>query len=73
MDIIDVCLIFSTNNVIQRLRNLIGPEDINDARKNYPDSLRAKYGLDSLRNAVHCSLTENLAKKEIKFFFPESN
>jgi nucleoside diphosphate kinase len=40
------------------------------AKENEPKSLRALYGTDSIKNAVHGSKSEEAAKREIKFFFP---
>jgi nucleoside diphosphate kinase len=42
-------------NVVTALRDFCGPYDPELARVINPNSLRAKYGLDKARNAVHCS------------------
>lgn len=49
-----------TNNVVSAFRYLCGPMDVTMAKQVRPDSLRAKYGVSKLENAVHCTdLTED--------------
>ena len=50
-------------------RNLIGPTNVEKAREMRPDSIRAIYGLDGTRNAVHGSDSSASAIREISFFF----
>lgn len=45
------------------------PANISLAASTRPDSLRAKFGLDGTRNAVHGSDSIFSAKREIDFFF----
>eukprot|EP00929_Paragymnodinium_shiwhaense_P015313 TRINITY_DN123389_c0_g1_i1.p1 TRINITY_DN123389_c0_g1~~TRINITY_DN123389_c0_g1_i1.p1 ORF type:complete len:1512 (-),score=471.27 TRINITY_DN123389_c0_g1_i1:162-4697(-) len=52
------------------LQQLMGPESVKDARRLRPKSLRARYGRDGQRNAVHGS-TARAAPREVRFFFPE--
>ncbi|KAG7189911.1 hypothetical protein KM043_006079 [Ampulex compressa] len=46
-----------------------------EARLYFPDSLRAKYGSGSeeTKNALHGSISEQRAEREIRFFFAERN
>lgn len=58
---------------VHELRVLCGPENVKLAKKNYPTSLRALYGTDSMKNAIHCSETNIAAAKELQLLFPEFN
>lgn len=40
-------------NVVERVKELAGPDDSVEARKVAPTSLRACYGKDSLENAIY--------------------
>jgi nucleoside diphosphate kinase len=51
-------------------RAAIGPTDSAKARTSAPDTLRAKYGTDSQRNAFHGSDSPASAAREISIFFP---
>uniref|UniRef100_A0A8C4X0L4 Nucleoside diphosphate kinase homolog 5 n=1 Tax=Eptatretus burgeri TaxID=7764 RepID=A0A8C4X0L4_EPTBU len=55
---------------LDQFKKLVGPTNSNKAREISPDSLRALFGMDELRNAVHASESLTAAKREIKFFFP---
>ena len=53
------------------LKQLMGNASVKDARKSRPGSLRARFGRDGQRNAVHGSESLKDAVQEIRFFFPE--
>lgn len=55
--------------VVSKLREFCGPPDPEIAKKLFPQSLRAKYGQDKIKNAVHCSELEQDGELESKFFF----
>ena len=55
-------------SAITRLRELIGSTDPKEAKEG---TIRAKYGRDKEKNAVHASDSEGSAKREIAFFFSE--
>ncbi|XP_030283333.1 thioredoxin domain-containing protein 3 homolog [Sparus aurata] len=57
-------------NVIPAWREFIGPADIEEARREQPESLRAQYGTQTLFNAVHGSEDIDQASRELAFFFP---
>ncbi|XP_054471652.1 thioredoxin domain-containing protein 6 [Anoplopoma fimbria] len=57
-------------NVVPAWRELIGPADIEEARRDQPESLRAQYGTQTLFNAVHGSEDMDQASRELAFFFP---
>ncbi|KAG8341645.1 putative Nucleoside diphosphate kinase [Trypanosoma vivax] len=50
----------SGQNAVERLMELVGPEDPIDARRAAPNSIRARLGEDLIRNAVHAAA--NLAE-----------
>lgn len=52
-------------------QQLMGPEVVKDARRTRPKSLRARFGRDGQRNAVHGSDSFKKAGREVRFFFPE--
>ncbi len=64
-----VAMVLEGENVIQRVREIIGPTDSEEARKTAPDSIRALFGTDKGQNAVHASDSEESANYEIPFIF----
>ncbi|KAL1919488.1 uncharacterized protein VTP21DRAFT_2181 [Calcarisporiella thermophila] len=64
-------LILQRENAIAEWRKLIGPTHPVRARLNSPDTLRALYGLTDTRNSFHGSDSEETARHEIMFFFPD--
>jgi nucleoside-diphosphate kinase len=63
-----VPVVLEGENVIPRLRELMGATD---ASKAAPDTIRGRYGVDISTNAVHGSDSPESAGIEIPFFFPE--
>ncbi|XP_019945746.2 thioredoxin domain-containing protein 6 [Paralichthys olivaceus] len=57
-------------NVVPAWREFIGPADVEEARREKPESLRAQYGTQPLFNAVHGSEDSDQASRELAFFFP---
>ncbi|KAF7730561.1 Nucleoside diphosphate kinase 6 [Apophysomyces ossiformis] len=66
-------LILSSPNAIKEWRALIGPTHPCRARIHQPDTLRALYGLTDTRNSFHGSDSNETAKREIEYFFPDFN
>ncbi len=64
-----VAMVLEGENVIQRVREIIGPTDSEEARKTAPNSIRALFGTDKGQNAVHASDSEESANYEIPFIF----
>lgn len=60
-------------NAIAEWRRMMGPVDPEEAKLLSPDSIRAKYGLDILRNAVHGSSNVSEAAISISNVFTEDN
>ena len=56
-------------NAIERFREILGPTDSADAKVNAPNTLRAHFGSDTLRNAIHASASASDMEKESNLFF----
>ena len=56
---------------VEALRSLVGPCDATLARAEAPSCLRARYGTDALRNAIHASGSREQAARELELCFPE--
>jgi nucleoside-diphosphate kinase len=56
-------------DAIMAWRRLIGPTNIETARAEAPECLRARFGEDTTRNACHGSDSVENAEQEIGFFF----
>lgn len=54
---------------IEKWRTLIGPTNSENARKDAPNSIRARFGTDGQRNAVHGSDAPATAERELKIVF----
>ncbi len=56
-------------NAIDKWRQLIGPTNTLNARAQAPESLRALFGTDGTKNAVHGSDSSGSMKRETQFWF----
>ena len=61
----DKIQIFKVRGVIQDMRDIVGDTDPKKAKT---DTLRFKYGKNKTQNFIHCSDSNESAKREIKFF-----
>ena len=64
-----VAAVLEGENAIQRVRDIIGPTDSEEARKTSPNSIRALFGTDKGKNAIHASDSPESASYEIPFIF----
>jgi nucleoside-diphosphate kinase len=61
-------LALTGTNAVERFRKYIGDTDPGKAN---PNSIRALYGESIAKNAIHGADSDENAKREIAFFFPE--
>lgn len=64
-----IMLTLQGDNVIQRVRDLLGPTDSSKAPKG---TIRGDFGTDMMRNVVHASDGPETAEAELKRFFADS-
>ncbi|XP_078063065.1 nucleoside diphosphate kinase homolog 5-like [Mustelus asterias] len=65
-----VAMMLARPSAIKQWNDLLGPTDSQKAKETHPKSLRALYGTDKIRNALHGSDCFNMAEREIHFLFP---
>ncbi|XP_049998514.1 thioredoxin domain-containing protein 3 [Alexandromys fortis] len=68
-----IIMVLTKWNAVAEWRRMMGPVDPEEARLLSPDSLRANYGLDILRNAVHGASNASEAAVSINNIFTEDN
>ncbi|XP_026699758.1 thioredoxin domain-containing protein 3 [Athene cunicularia] len=67
-------LALTRENAVAHWRDLLGPKVVEEAKKENPNSLRAKYAVDNIPiGQLHGSSTPNDAEKELQFFFPREH
>ncbi|GFR58730.1 nucleoside diphosphate kinase-like protein 5 [Elysia marginata] len=66
-----ITLMIAKDKAISYWRELIGPTNTIKARQTHPECLRAIYGTDDQRNALHGSDSFSSSQREIRFFFPD--
>lgn len=66
-----VACLLEGENAIRKVRDIIGPTDSEEARKVAPTSVRALFGTDKGKNAIHASDSRESADYEIPFVFSQ--
>ena len=64
-----VALELRAQDAVPTFRQTAGPWDVEMAKELRPDSLRGRYGIDRVRNAVHCTDLESDALAECEYCF----
>lgn len=59
----------AASGVVEKLRSLCGPHDVDMAKHLRPNSLRAKFGVDNANNGVHCTDLEDDGELEVRYVF----
>jgi len=67
----DVCVAMELvgKSAVSLWRELMGPTNTQKAKEEAPESLRARFGTDETRNAVHGSDSSQSAARELELFF----
>lgn len=65
--------VLARDDAINTWRKLLGPTRVLRTIFEEPDSIRGRFGLTDTRNCAHGSDSEETAKQEINFFFPNLN
>lgn len=60
-------------NALEQLRKICGPADVEDAKLNFPASLRSLYGLDDIKCGILYPRDSVTNQKDLEFFFPKAN
>ena len=70
----DVCtgMELVAEGAVSSFRDVLGPTNAQEAKQIAPNSLRAAFGSDAMRNAIHGSATEADYQKEAGQFFGKS-
>ena len=56
-------------DTVERFRQVVGPSDPELARLVRPNTIRARFGSDKIKNAVHCTDLEDDGVLEVEYFF----
>ncbi len=59
----------TSSSVVNEFRTICGPSDPQIAKVIRAQTLRAKYGQDKIKNAVHCTDLEEDGPLECEYFF----
>lgn len=68
-----ICLALRKALAITELNNLCGPDNPKVAKKSHPNSIRAQFGTDVNRNAIHCPTSIATNAREVGLIFGEYN
>lgn len=65
------CLVLEIRqeNAVQSFRDLCGPMDPDIAKNLRPNTIRARFGIDRTRNAIHCTDLPEDGILECEYFF----
>lgn len=58
-----------TEDIVSKFREVAGPWDVEMAKELKPQTIRAKFGIDRIRNAIHCTDLVDDGVLESEYFF----
>ena len=58
---------------VSKFRETVGPWDVNFAREIQPKTIRAIFGIDGVKNAVHCTDLAEDSERELRYLFDMMN
>lgn len=64
-----IALEIRQENAVKSFRDLCGPHDPEIAKNLRPNTIRARYGIDRVKNAVHCTDLQEDGVLEVEYFF----
>lgn len=64
-----IALELRAEDAVSTFRQTAGPWDVEMAKELRPDTLRGKYGIDRVRNAIHCTDLESDSAAENEYCF----
>jgi|MDSV01.2.fsa_nt_gb nucleoside-diphosphate kinase len=56
-------------NAVLKFRKMAGPWDVDFAKETRPNTIRAKFGVSNVKNAIHCTDLADIAESELRYFF----
>ncbi|XP_056285631.1 thioredoxin domain-containing protein 6 isoform X3 [Pseudoliparis swirei] len=69
-----LALALARTGAVHHWKNMLGPSDVNQAREESPECLRAQFAVENEPiNQLHGSGSHEEAKREIDFFFPQQH
>lgn len=66
---VSVALEVRAQNAVETFRQSVGPWDVEMARELRPTTIRGKYGVDRVKNAVHCTDLPQDGQSECEYCF----
>ena len=64
-----IALEIRAEDAVNSFREFVGPSDPDIARTLRSDTIRARYGVDKVKNAVHCTDLSEDGLLEVEYFF----
>lgn len=64
-----VALELRAEDAVATFKQTAGPWDVDMAKELRPSSLRARFGVDTVRSGVHCTELEGDGATECQYFF----
>ena len=57
------------DNAISKWKKMVGPENVEEAKEKFPACLRAKYGIDQIKNGFYgCDIPEEVERVFFNYY-----